>query len=359
MHESVQQMAAGSRANGRFLSARPQVIATWARLLVLAWAAAVATVPSHAADFYKDNVVKIIVGYDPGGGVDAYSRLLARHMAQYIPGNPNIIVQNMPGAASMRAVQSLLTAPADGTYIVAFNPGNITLSLTDPEKINFRFDEAGYLGSIGAEAQMCYMWHSTGITSFDQLLNRPEIHMGTSAPGSSGYILSAVLRNMFGARIKLVTGYTGRAQEHLAVERGELDGQCATLDGTPAEWIEHKKINLLVRFARSELPGNPGVPYIMDVAHPDAEQRAVMTVLFSINDMFRPYIVHKDVPADRLAMLQQAFMKTVTGAEFVSAAKREGRTVEDPMAGDQVLQLVKEMYRTPPAVLAKAAAAIR
>src|SRR4051812_2422270 len=165
-----------------------------------------ASAAAGAADFYKDAVIKMIVGYDPGGGVDAYSRLLARHMARYIPGNPAFVVQNMPGAASMRAVQSLATAPADGTYIVAFNPGNITLSLTDPEKISFRFDKVGYLGSIGAEAQICYMWHATGVTSFDQLLSRPVINMGTSAPGSSGYILSAVLRNMFGARIKLVTG---------------------------------------------------------------------------------------------------------------------------------------------------------
>lgn len=310
------------------------------------------------ADFYKANPIKIIVGYTPGGGVDLYSRMLARHMGDNLPGKPNIIVQNMPGAGSMQAVKSVKTAPKDGTYIVAFNPGNITLSLSDPKTIDFNFTEVAYLGSISSEAQMCYMWHTTGVTTFEQMLKRPQIVMGATAPQTSAYMMGAVVRNMFGANIKHVFGYPGRAEEHLAVERGELDGGCGTWDSTPKTWFDRKQANVIVRLTRGVPEDMPkGYPYIGDLA--SADQKQALNMVLSVNEMFRPYIVDKDIPAERLKLLQDAFMKTVNGAPFLDEAKKARRTVEDPMPGPAVAAMVEEIYKAPPDVIQKSADAIK
>ena len=313
---------------------------------------------ADVADFYKANPVKIVVGYTPGGGVDLYSRMLARHMGDNIPGKPTIVVQNMPGAGSMQAVKSIKSAPKDGTYIVAFNPGNITLSLSDPKTIDFNFQEVAYLGSISSEAQMCYMWHTTGVTTFEQMLKRPEIVMGATAVQTSAYMMGAVVRNMFGAKIRHVLGYPGRAEEHLAVERGELDGGCGTWDSTPKTWFDRNQANTIVRLTRGVPADMPkGVPYIGDLA--TADQKLALNMVLSVNEMFRPYIVDKGIPSDRLKILQDAFIKTVNGEPFLDESKKARRTVEDPMTGPAVAAMVDEIHKASPEVVLKAADAIK
>jgi tripartite-type tricarboxylate transporter receptor subunit TctC len=321
--------------------------------------AATAALPASAADvaeFYKSNPIKLVVGYTPGGGVDAYSRMLARHMSQYIPGNPSIIVSNMPGAGSQTAVRSMETNPRDGTYIVAFNTGNVTLSLIDPENMNYNFSKVAYLGSIGAETQVCAFWHTKGITTFDQLLKAPQLNIGATAPGTSAYMMGAVVRNLFGAKLKHVLGYPGRAEQMLAIEGGELDGDCGSWDGFPKAWTPEKKLNVVVKLSQTSPPDLPKTPYIGDYAND--EQKQILKVILAINDIFRPYIVSKDTPPDRLKALQDAFMKTVTSKAFLDEAKQAGRTVDGPMSGPDVAKVVEDMYRSPPEIAKKAKAAI-
>jgi tripartite-type tricarboxylate transporter receptor subunit TctC len=326
-------------------------------LAALFLAAAVPAGAADVADFYKGNTIKLVVGYSPGGGVDAYSRMLARHMVEHIPGKPNIVVSNLPGAGSQTAVRSMEQNPKDGTYIVAFNTGNITLSLTDPENMKYDFRQVGYLGSIGAETQICALWHTKGITTFEQFIKAPTLNIGASAPGTSAYMMGALVKNLFGAKLKHVMGYPGRAEQMLAIESGELDGDCGSWDGFPKAWSQEKKLNVIVKLSQTSPPDLPKVPYIGEFAND--EQKAIMKVVLAINDIFRPYIVAKEVPADRLKALQEAFIKTVNSKPFLDEAAKAGRTVDGPMDGPGVTRVVDDIYKTSPEIAKKANAAIQ
>src|SRR4029079_14096603 len=160
--------------------------------------------------------ITIVVGSPTGGGYDAYSRVLARHISRYIPGQPNIVVQNMPGASSLKAVQYLDTGPPrDGSVITAFNPGLLNESLLNAEKIRFKFTDVAFVGSITRDLRACYAWGTTGIKTFEDLKKVKQFNMGAPAPGTSSYINEAVLKNMFGIAVRQVTGYAGSSHTQI------------------------------------------------------------------------------------------------------------------------------------------------
>src|SRR5207244_7623617 len=162
----------------------------------------------------------IVVGSTPGGGYDTYARVLARHMGRHLPAQPGIIVQNMPGASSLKAVQYLdANALKDGSVIAAFNPGLITESLLNAEKVRFKFAEVAWIGSITRDLRACYAWGATGIKSWADLKKAKRFNMGAPAPGTSSFINAAVLKNLFGIAVRQVTGYAGSPEQRLAIER--------------------------------------------------------------------------------------------------------------------------------------------
>jgi tripartite-type tricarboxylate transporter receptor subunit TctC len=344
----------------------PSVSAPALRGLCLASVAAllVAAAPgvraAGAADFYKGKTVTIAVGFSAGGGFDIYSRILARHIGKHIAGTPTVIVSNVPGAASFKAVQSLQAMPHDGTQIVAFNPGLVSQSLLEPNKVAFRFTDVSFLGSITSETPVCYAWGKTGIKTFDDLMKMKsrKFNLGATAPGTTAYIEGALLKNVFQAPIKQITGYPGSDEQRIAIERGELDGSCGSWDSIPQDWIKEKKFNALVRYSKT-VPSDmkPEAPFITDIADP--EQKKIMAVVLAINDMYRPYIVAKDVPADRLKTLRDGFWATVNDPAFLKEAERGGRSISGPARGEDVEKIVADIYATPPALVKKAADAIK
>ena len=310
------------------------------------------------AGFYKGKTVTVAVGFSAGGGFDIYSRLVARHIGRHIPGNPGAIVSNMPGAASLKAVQSLQVSPKDGTQIVAFNPGLISQSIIEPEKVPFRFTGVSFLGSVTADVPVCYAWATTGVKTFDDLMKAKVFNLGATAPGTTSYIQGAILKNLFHAPIKQITGYPGSDEQKLAIERGELDGSCGSWDSIPAEWVTEKKFYPFVRYAKSSPDYvKPLPPFIGDLAN--AEQKKALTPILAINDMYRPFIVAKEVPADRLKALRDAFWATMHDGAFLAEAKKGGRNIDGPMKGEDVEKIVAEIYATAPEVVAKAADAIK
>ncbi len=195
-----------------------------------------------ASEFYKNKTVNIIVGFSSGGGYDLYARLLSRHFGKFAAGSPTFVVQNMPGAGSLTAVRSLdARFPQDGTAIVAFNPGLITESLVNPERTKVSFTDVAWLGSTSRDFRVCYAWAATGIKTWEDVKNQKEFIVGVTAPGSSSYINSATLRSVFGLNVKQVAGYPGSAETRLAIERGELHGDCGTWSAITPEWREQKK----------------------------------------------------------------------------------------------------------------------
>jgi tripartite-type tricarboxylate transporter receptor subunit TctC len=310
------------------------------------------------ASFYKGKTVTITVGFSAGGGFDALARLVARHIGNHIPGKPPVIVSNQPGAASLKSVQSLQVSPRDGTQIVSFNSGLISQSILEPKKVPFRFTSVAFLGSVTADTPICYAWHATGVKTFQDLMKQKKFNLGATAVGTTAYIQGALLKNLFHAPIKQVTGYPGSDEQKLAIERGELDGSCGSWDSIPPDWIEGHKFYPLVRYSKAKPDYmKPLPPFIGDLAN--AEQKKALTPILAINDIYRPYIVSKEVPAERLKALRTAFMATVKDPAFLAEAKKQRRNIDDPADGAEVEKVVAEIYATPPDVVKEAGKIIK
>lgn len=305
----------------------------------------------------QDKSVRIVVGSSAGGGFDAFGRLAGRNLGQYLPGKPNVVVSNLPGAGSMKSVQSIKAQPADGTYIVAFNPGQILNAVVVPEKVKFRFTDVSFVGSMTADARVCYAWHTNGVKTLEDLLKRKQFVTGHTGKDASNYIDAAVLKNVFGAPLKQIIGYPGSAEQRMGVERGELDGDCGGYEGIPESWIKDKKVNIFIRISSVKLPEIGNVPFAGDLV--TGEKKQLVNLLTSHSEIFRPLIVSKATPAGKLATLRKAMWDMVHGKPFLDDAKRSGRTVISPLRGEDIEKMIAELYQTPAKLVAEAARAVQ
>jgi tripartite-type tricarboxylate transporter receptor subunit TctC len=327
------------------------------RLLV--WLAAIVLMMTPAAaedvaSFYRGKTLRIIVGFSAGGGNDLYARVLARHIGKHIPGNPTVIVQNMPGAASLNAVKYLgAAAPTDGTAVVAFNSGLITQSLTVPQKVGASFLDFAWLGNATEDFRFCHTWNGTGIKTWQDLLARPQVIIGNTGIGTAAYTDARMLSDLFGVKVKQVLGYPGSSEKRIAIERGEIDADCTSWTAIPEQWVREEKITFHIRFSNTLLPGMPDkTPFAGDLLADQTKRQAydVLTAAYLIG---RPYIAPKTVPADRLAALQTAFDESMKDPEYLAESKNLGHTVT-PMTGRQVEDFLKTLYQTPSGAVAAA-----
>ncbi len=295
--------------------------------------------------------VNLVVGFSPGGGYDAYARLLSRHYGRHLPGAPKVIVQNMPGASSLKAVTWLNSgAPTDGTVITAFNPGLLTDSLLSVEKTRVVFTDFAWVGSISRDYRVCYAWAASGVRNIDDWRSREVVNMGSPAAGSSSYINGAILKSLLGVKVRHVLGYPGSAEERLAIERGELDGGCGAWSSNPPEWVRQRKINPIVSFTAPPIPNlDRPVAFVRDLVKSDAE-RALIDVLIAPDAVGRPYIASKEIPAERLAVLRKGFDATMLDADFNAEAVKLDLTVS-PLTGAQSEEQVAALYRASPQTL--------
>lgn len=322
-------------------------------------AIAMATGPAAADDFYKGKQMRIVIGSSPGAGFDAFGRAVARQLPKHIPGNPSIVPSNMPGAGSQRAVQSLQAETKDGTYMVLFNPGQIMYALLNPAEVKgFKFTDVAFVGSATADVRVCWAWHTTGVKTFQDLMKKERFATGHTGIGASTYLDAAVVKNVFGAKINQIVGYPGATEQRIAVERGELDGDCGTVESVPADWQRDGKANIFLRISKAtdgSVPKN--VPWVGDLGTP--EQKKQIEFLLFYHELFRPFIVSNEVPKERLALLRNAFWAMVQSADFRDEAKRLGRDVVSPLRGEEVQKIVENIYKTPADYVAKSAAFIK
>jgi tripartite-type tricarboxylate transporter receptor subunit TctC len=324
---------------------------------VLLLAAVMATTTlARADDFYKGKTFTIVVGFSPGGGYDINARGLARHLAAHIPGNPSIIVQNQPGAGSLTAVRSLdVTAPKDGTVMAIFNPGLVTQSIVQPDKVKLDFRKFSWIGVVTPDFRVCYGYGPKGVKSWDDMMHRKEFVLGSTARGSGNYINGATLREVFHAPIKQILGFPGSAEQRLAIERGELDGDCGSYSSIPVEWIRDGLAHNFVRFAEERPPEIPEtVAYIGSFATTD-EQRQILDVLDASDEVGRPFVMSKQVPPDRVAIVRKAFNETMQDKDFLADMAKQQMPV-NPLTGEAAESIVGKMMSAPPAVVAKAQA---
>jgi len=339
------------------MSASTALLRRLTALVGLALASASATTASaeDAKTFYAGKTIKIIVGLPPGGGADAYARLVQRHFGRHMPGSPAIVTQNMPGAGSLRSVMALNTSPDDGTVMAHFSSGLLTEAITAPDKVKVDFRNFAWLGNVSEDVRVCYLRASSGVRNWQDMLARNEVVFGATAAGNAGNVDTMMLRNLFGVKVKQVSGYAGSAAKRLAVERGEIDGDCGGWTSVPEDWLREKKINVVIRLSPTLVSGmDKSVPWGGDLVK-DANERKIYDFLVAPERLGRLFVVAGNVPAERVAVLRQAFDAMVTDPAFLVEAQKMKLLVA-PMTGAEVTTHVGELYATAPELVARAKA---
>ncbi len=334
-----------SRARGRRLHAASAAVAGIVATILL-------VAPGTAQDFYAGKTVNLIVGYSAGGGYDQYARLLARHLGRYIPGHPNIVVQNMPGAATFNAIRHLTAnAPRDGTAITMFDPGLMLETLSQPERYQLKLSDYQWIGGMSREVTICYAWHANGIKTFADVLGRKEFLIGLTAKGSAVYANGRALQKLFNAPIRQIAGYPGSNEQRLAVERGELDGACASWSAIPQDWARNRLINPLVRFAATQPADMPQTPYVNDLAKDD-EDRALLNILNAPGELGRPFIMAQEVPRERVRMLTTAFERALKDETMLAEAGNQSLPI-DLFSAEESEKIIHTIYAASPEVIRK------
>jgi tripartite-type tricarboxylate transporter receptor subunit TctC len=331
-------------------------------LPVVALAVALAS-PAHAQnaeDFYKGKTVNLIIGYSVGGGYDLYGRLLARHIGRHIPGRPNIVPQNMTGAGSLRAAQYIYSvAPKDGTAFGTFGRTIAATPLLTPASAQFDSTKFTWLGSITNEVSTCITWHTSVVKTWNDILTK-DIAFGGEGPGADPDVYALLYKNVFGAKIKLVTGYHGTNDTTLAMERGEVDGLCgmswSTLKSRHLQWMNEKKINIIIQAALKKQPELPDVPLAIELTK-DAEKLQILKLFLTSQEMARPFAAPPGIPDDRKTALIASFEATMKDPEFLAEAQKLNMDV-NPLGTRTMDMLLAELYAAPKGVLEKAAQAI-
>ncbi|MFM0502057.1 Bug family tripartite tricarboxylate transporter substrate binding protein [Paraburkholderia caffeinilytica] len=309
-------------------------------------------------DFYSGRTVNLNIGYSVGGGYDMYARLLAKHLGDHLPGKPTITPQNMPGAGSLKAANYLYSvAPKDGATIGTFGR-------TMPEEP--LFGQADYdarklvwLGSMDSDVSLCVTWHTSAIKTFQDLLTKPS-RFGGQGAGSDPDVMANTIKNLFHAKLQLVTGYPGSNESALAMQRGEIDGECGTSWSTlrmrHPDWLRDHKVNLIVQMALEKHPDLPNVPLLSDLTS-DPETKKILKVIAASQVLARPFAAPLGIPADRADALRKAFADTMKDPAFLADAKSLGVEVRY-VSPQQISTVLEDVYQTSPEQIAKAKAAV-
>jgi tripartite-type tricarboxylate transporter receptor subunit TctC len=306
-----------------------------------------ATTPAVAqsvAAFYAGKQINFIVGASPGGGYDTQARLVARHLGKHIPGNPTIVVQNMPAAGSLAATNYIYNVAAkDGTVIALVMRGMLLIKNWNPTSVRFDLARLNWLGSINSEVAVTAAWHTAPHKTAKDLFERELIVGGTAGvdPETTPRLFNALL----GTKFKIINGYPGTTEIILAMEKGELQGigdwSWSSMKVARPDWLRDKKITLLMQAALQKEPELADVPSALDFVRNDAD-RKVMELYLTQKAVARPVIAPPNIPTDRLAALRNGFITLAQDREFLTDAKRTQLEVA-PISGaavDEVISLI-------------------
>lgn len=312
---------------------------------------------SSVSAFYKGKSVTILVGGAVGGAFDVYGRLVARYLGRYIPGNPTIVLQNLPGGGGFRVGQRVAeSAPQDGTSIALVHPPTLLDPIMgDPRKKTKRLDLA-YLGSAAKNLAVCFVRADTKVKSFSELFEK-QLIVGAGNDASGTREFSAILKNVLGAKLDISSGYKGNGEIFLAVDRGEVQGMCGGsyvgLAALRPNWLKDGFVKII---AQESIHGYPvlnamKVPLTLDFAK-TAEQRQILEVFYSQLEFGRPFVASAKVPAERVAALQKAFMKAMNDPDLLKEASAAKLDIS-PLSGPEVESLVRHVYSASPEIFTK------
>lgn len=325
------------------------------RALGLAFAALLVSGPSLAQDsveeFYRGKTIDMIIGYSPGGGYDQYARLVARHLGEYIPGNPEIVPRNMPGASSRLAAGYIYNvAPQDGTVIGTADQ-SLAVAQAMGERLELDASQLGYVGSPAMENNVLITWHESNVATVDDAKQTPIAIGATGGSTSSQY--PSIMNSLLGTQFEIITGYPGGNDINFAMESGEVDGRGSVNWASlkPLGWYDEGQINVLVQIGLQREPDLPDVPLLYELAE-NQEDEQLLRMLSAPTAMGRPIFTTPNVPEERLQALRDAFDQMVVDPAFIEAAANEGLSVI-PVSGAQLQQTAEEIISTPPDVAAR------
>ena len=331
------------------------------RVMTLAGVLAVLSVAAHAADdVFKGRTTTVYVSTGPGGGYDAYARLLARTIGRHLPGNPTAIAENMPGAGGRKLANFLFNAaPKDGTAIAIIHHTIVYDAVFGEAGAKYDARKFNWLGSIASFTSVGIAWHTSGVKTIEDAKQK-QIVMGSSGFGSTSYQYTNLLNHIVGTKFKIITGYKGAADMYLALEKGELQGVAGTdwtsIRNGHAPWLQNKDISVFVQFAVKKHPDLPNVPLIGDlVSSPD--DKRVLRFVFAGLEFARPFLAPPGLPAPAVAALRAGFDASGKDPQLLADAKK-ARFDIDPVDGATVQKLVAEVYETPKKLIERAKVAL-
>jgi tripartite-type tricarboxylate transporter receptor subunit TctC len=307
------------------------------------------------ADFYRGKQISLIIGTSAGNDYDFRGRLIARHMGRHIPGEPTIVVRNMPGAGGVNAANWLATiAPRDGTTLHMIMTNMMAAQALGTHGVQFDTRKFRWVGNTTSSPNVTNSWYTSGITNIEQTKTK-ELVLGAPA-GTAGVTYATVMNALAGTKLKIVTGYPGGNEANLAMERGEIEGRgsnsWASWKSTKPEWIAQKKINILVQVGLKRAPDLPDVPLLLELVSKDLD-RQVMTFLSAETAISRALITTADVPPERVEALRRAFDATMKDPQFLAEAEKAKMDIS-PMTGEESQTIADSIVNTPPEVIARA-----
>ncbi len=298
-----------------------------------------------ADDHFKGKKIDILIGYSAGGTYDATARLLARHMPKYIPGNPTVIPQNLPGSGSIKAILHLYSvAPKDGTTLAMITRGYPIEPIFYPDRAKYDPKLFNPIGSTSKEVSVGVVWHDKPFHSLADLQHR-QLVIGATGPTDDTGRFPMILRNLTGAKIKLVQGYPGGNNVTQAMETGEVDARFGwswgSVKSRARHWLDEKKIRILIQMALQKAPDLPDVPLIMDFAKNEQDRQA-LEMIFAPQAIAWPLIAPPGVPKEIVNTLRRAFDKTLHDPQFISEAAKLAIDVE-PVTGEEMQKIVERI----------------
>jgi tripartite-type tricarboxylate transporter receptor subunit TctC len=329
--------------------------ATLAGLALMALGAGAAAA-DPVEDFYKGRSINWILSAGAGGGYASYAHAFAPYFSAHIPGKPNIVVQNMPGAGGIRAMLFLNSvAPKDGTTIGLVHSSVPFAPLYRIKGASFDPRQMPWIGSINAASGICVSWAASGITKWEHLLQREFVVGGTGA-GSQMETMPAMLNKLFGTKIKIVSGYKGGNDVYLAMERGEVQGRCgglvSSIKSTRPDWFPQKKVAVPIQIALERDPEFPDSPALIEFTK-DERTRKILQLILSPFDMDRPILAPPGTDPARVAALRKAFHAAMNDPAFIEEAKRQSIEIKE-IPGEKVQQVLERAYAMPPEVISAA-----
>ena len=316
-----------------------------------------AAAADEAADFYRGKTISVIVGFGAGGGYDLYARLLAHYLGNHIAGAPNVVVQNMEGAGSVRAANYVYAvAPKDGTVIAAVNQNMPMYQMLGGAGAQFDPAQVNWLGSMAYSNGTLYTWYQSGIKTLADAKSR-EVLLGGVGTTSNSYIYPTLANGLLGTRFKVINGYAGTKEIHLAMERGEVMGRggntWASLTSSNQDWVEQKKVNLLLQIGFKPEPEITQVPLLVDLVK-TSEEKQIATVVTLPTALGYTDWLAPEVPAGRMKVLRDAYAATMQDKAFLEEAGKHDMMIR-PQTGAEIAALIKQAAGVPKPVLDRTA----